>query len=114
MDDLLTITFEAHNSHKNHHRRYQFMVGRDLLSDWTIAIRYGRIGQGGRVIRYAAAEARDMQSVIRDRLRRRLSASMIRAAVAQPEAPLCCRPLRRLYSLDQAALAAGAPSGKRP
>jgi predicted DNA-binding WGR domain protein len=74
MDNLLTIVFEAHNAEKNHHRRYQLTVGRDLLKDWTVAICYGRTGQGGRELRYAASEAEEMRAVIRDRLRRRLSA----------------------------------------
>jgi hypothetical protein len=43
MDNLTTVAFEAHNE-KNHHRR-QVTVGRDLLDDWTVAIRYA--GQGG-------------------------------------------------------------------
>src|ERR1017187_2629005 len=33
---------------ENHHRRYQITVGCDLLNDWTVIIRYGRTGQGGR------------------------------------------------------------------
>jgi predicted DNA-binding WGR domain protein len=74
MDNLLTIVFEAHNAEDNHHRRYQVTIGRDLLKDWTVAICYGRTGQGGRELRYAAAEADEMRAVIRDRLRRRLSA----------------------------------------
>jgi hypothetical protein len=74
MDNLLTIAFEAHNGEKNHHRRYQVTVGRDLLNDWTVAIRYGRTDQGGRELRYAASEAEEMRAIIRDRLRRRLSA----------------------------------------
>ena len=48
MDNLLTVAFEAHGQEKNHHRRYQITVGRDLLNDWTVAIRFGRTGQGGR------------------------------------------------------------------
>src|SRR5271167_3295958 len=48
---------EAHNAEKNHHRRYQVTVGRDLLDDWTVAIRYGRTGQAGRELRYAATAA---------------------------------------------------------
>ena len=36
MDNLLTVAFEAHNAEKNHHRRYQVTVGRDLLDDWTV------------------------------------------------------------------------------
>ncbi len=74
MDNLLTVAFEAHNAEKNHHRCYQVTVGRDLLNDWTVAIRYGRTGQAGRELRYAATAADEMQSVIRERLRRRLSA----------------------------------------
>jgi hypothetical protein len=36
MDNLLTVTLEAHNIELNHHRRYQITVGRDLLDDWTV------------------------------------------------------------------------------
>ena len=74
MDNLLNIAFEAHHNENNHHRRYEVTVGRDLLDDWTVAIRYGRTGQRGRELRYASPQPRDMQEVIRDRLRRRLSA----------------------------------------
>ena len=74
MENLLTVAFEAHNTEKNHHRRYQVTLGRDLLDDWTVAICYGRTGQGGRELRYAAAEADDMRAIIRERLQRRLSA----------------------------------------
>jgi predicted DNA-binding WGR domain protein len=74
MDNLLTIAFEAHHQEKNHHRRYQVTVGSDLLDGWTVAICYGRTGHAGREIRYTAAEADAMRAIIRDRLRRRLSA----------------------------------------
>jgi predicted DNA-binding WGR domain protein len=74
MDNLLNLAFEAHNAEKNHHRRYQVILGRDLLDDWTVTIRYGRTGQGGREVHYAASEAEEVRSIIRDRLRRRLSA----------------------------------------
>jgi predicted DNA-binding WGR domain protein len=74
MDNLLTVAFEAHNAEKNHHRRYQMTLGRDLLNDWTVAISYGRTGQAGREICYAASQEEAMRAIIRDRLRRRLSA----------------------------------------
>src|SRR4051812_23464502 len=74
MDNLLTVVLEAHNPERNHHRRYQVTDGRDLLDDWTVAISYGRTGQAGRELRYAAAEAEAMRAIVRDRLRRRLSA----------------------------------------
>lgn len=74
MDNLLTVSFEAHHREKNHHRRYEVTVGRDLLDDWTVAIRYGRIGRGGQVLRYASPRPEEMRAIIRERLRRRLSA----------------------------------------
>jgi hypothetical protein len=74
MDHLLTLGLEAHHGERDHHRRYEIAVGRDLLDDWTVAIRYGRTGQGGREIRYAGPVAEPMQAIVRDRLRRRLSA----------------------------------------
>jgi hypothetical protein len=74
MDNLLSVAFEAHNQEENHPRRYQITVGRDLLDDWTVAIRYGRTGEGGREVRFASSKPEEMRAVIRDRLRRRLSA----------------------------------------
>ncbi len=74
MDNLFTIAFEAHNSELNHHRRYQITLGRDLLNDWTVAICYGRTGQGGQEKRFASPRVDEVRAVIRDRLRRRLSA----------------------------------------
>ena len=74
MNNLLTISFEAHHAEKNHHRRYEVTVGRDLFDDWTVAIRYGRLGQGGQERHYASPQPEEMRAVIRDRLRRRLSA----------------------------------------
>lgn len=74
MDNLLIVSLEAHHAERNHHRRYEAAVGRDLFGDWTVTIRYGRIGQGGHEIRYAASEPDAMRAILRDRLRRRLSA----------------------------------------
>ncbi len=74
MDNLLTVAFEAHSTEKNHHRWYQVTLGRDLLDDWTVAIRYGRCGKGTQERRYASARAEEVQAIIRNRLRRRLSA----------------------------------------
>jgi hypothetical protein len=74
MDNLLNATFEAHSDEKNHHRRYQVVLGQDLLDDWTVSIRYGRVGQGGRELRYAATDPEIIRATLRKRLRRRLSA----------------------------------------
>ncbi len=74
MDNLLSVAFEAHHPEKNHHRRYELVIGRDLLDAWTVAIQYGRAGQRGREQRFASPQCEDMRAVVRDRLRRRLSA----------------------------------------
>jgi WGR domain len=58
----------------NHHRRYQITLGRDLLEEWTVSISYGRSGQGGQEKRFSSPEAKQARAIIRDRLRRRLSA----------------------------------------
>jgi predicted DNA-binding WGR domain protein len=75
MDNLLTVAFEAHNAGKNHHRRYQVTVGRDLFDAWTVAIEYGRVGRDGQQKRFASLKAEEMRQVIGERLRRRLSAT---------------------------------------
>jgi hypothetical protein len=74
MENLLAVSFEAHNIEKNHHRRYNVTVGRDLFGYWTVSIRYGRTGHLGRELRYAGSQAEDLRAIVRDRLRRRLSA----------------------------------------
>ena len=33
---------EAHHAERNHHRRYEATLGRDLFGDWSVTIRYGR------------------------------------------------------------------------
>ncbi|HEY4313830.1 MAG TPA: WGR domain-containing protein [Pirellulales bacterium] len=74
MLNLLTVVFEAHHTGRNHHRRYQISVGRDLFNDWIVSIDYGRIGQQGQRQRFGHANAVQLQSIIRERLRRRRSA----------------------------------------
>jgi predicted DNA-binding WGR domain protein len=56
MDDLLTIRLEAHHPSLNHHRRYELSVGHDLLGDWTVTIRYGRVGQAGQSLRFGGTD----------------------------------------------------------
>jgi len=74
MENLLKVSFEAHNDEKNHHRRYEVTVGRDLFGCWTVAIRYGRTGNSGRELRFSGSETGELRTIIRDRLLRRLSA----------------------------------------
>lgn len=74
MLDLLTIALEAHNDERNHHRRYEVSVGRDLLDDWDVTIRYGRAGSPLRELRFAGADMEAARAIVHDRLSRRLSA----------------------------------------
>jgi predicted DNA-binding WGR domain protein len=74
MDNLLTVSLEAHNAARNHHRRYEIRLGRDLFGDWTVALRYGRLGGGGQEVRHAGSDPERLRRVIHESLRRRLSA----------------------------------------
>lgn len=74
MDNLMTLALEAHSDEQNHHRRYEIVVGRDLFDDWTVSVRYGRVGRGGQKQRYSSNEETEIRAIIRDKLRRRVSA----------------------------------------
>jgi predicted DNA-binding WGR domain protein len=74
MDDLLNITLEAHHAAGNHHRWYSVSVGIDLLHHWSVRIRYGRCGSRGQERHFAGSEIDLLRKVVRDHLRRRLSA----------------------------------------
>ena len=74
MDNLLTLAFEAHNAEKNHHRRYELAIGKDLLDDWTLAVRFGRLGVGGQRQQFGSRLPEDIRAILGERLRRRLSA----------------------------------------
>ncbi len=74
MDNLLSVTFEAHNDQRNHHRRYEIRLGRDLFGVWTVAFRYGRTRRGGQEVVHSGADSDQLRKVIRDSLRRRMSA----------------------------------------
>jgi hypothetical protein len=74
MLDLLTIALEAHSDERNHHRRYEVSVGRDLLGDWVVTVRYGRVGGPLRELRFGSPDAEEARGIVHDRLWRRLSA----------------------------------------
>jgi WGR domain-containing protein len=74
MDNLLSVTFEAHNDERNHHRRYEIRLGRDLFGEWTVALSYGRTCRGGQEVRHSAADPERLRKMIRESLQRRLSA----------------------------------------
>ncbi|MBE7456082.1 MAG: WGR domain-containing protein [Planctomycetia bacterium] len=89
MLDLLTIALEAHSDERNHHRRYEVSVGRDLLGDWVVTVRYGRVGGPLRELRFGSPDAEAARAIVHDRLRRRLSAPK----------RIGCRYLVRLFSV---------------
>ena len=74
MDNLLCVAFEAHNDERNHHRRYELRLGRDLFGVWTVTLSYGRTGRVGQEVRHSAAGPDALRRVIRESLRRRRSA----------------------------------------
>lgn len=74
MDNLLTVSFEAHNPDRNHHRRYEIRLGRDLLGNWTVCLLFGRMGRAGQTVRHSDPDPERLRKVIRECLRRRLTA----------------------------------------
>lgn len=73
IDNLLTLALEAHNPELNHHRRYEIEIGRDLFDDWTLSIRYGRVGSVGQGKQFAVKQLEDLQRMVGERLKRRLT-----------------------------------------
>jgi len=69
MDSLLTVSFEAHNADRNHHRRYEIRLGRDLFGEWTVSLLYGRTGRGGQEVRHSGFDAERLRRVIRESLK---------------------------------------------
>jgi len=74
MDNLMMLALEAHSDEGNHHRRYELMIGCDLFGDWTLAIRYGRVGTVGQQRCYASVDPAEIRRIIRNCLARRSSA----------------------------------------
>lgn len=73
MENLLFIALEAHNPERNHHRRYEIAIGRDLFMDWVVTVRFGRIGGGCQVERFGGRDVERLRDVIESRLTRRLT-----------------------------------------
>lgn len=74
MQNLLSLTLAAHHPARNHHRHYELLLGRDLFGDWTVTLRYGRIGTCGQTQQFSSHNVAELRGMIRERLRRRLSA----------------------------------------
>ena len=59
---------------RNHWRAYRVEAGQDLFGDWLVEVTFGRIGPGGRTVRYVAADEQGARILTRACLRRRASA----------------------------------------
>ena len=59
---------------RNHWRSYRVEAGQDLLGDWLVEVTFGRIGPGGRTVRYVARDEAGARGLARACLRRRASA----------------------------------------
>ncbi len=92
MDNLLYLCLEAHNPERNHHRRYEIRLSRDLFGRWMVTIGYGRSGLGGQQRIYSDPDPERVRAVIRDCLKRRESA---------PRRLGCAYRLRELVAADE-------------
>src|SRR4051794_36831581 len=74
MLELCHIALTALHPERNVWRAYRLSLGRDLFGDWTVDLRYGRIGQHGRERRIACGSLEEARRIARSYLGRRLSA----------------------------------------
>ena len=72
----VSITLEASNPERDCWRSYSVTAFRDLLSDWIVEVRFGRIGAGGqgRILRHVCADEGQARRKVRDCIKRRRSA----------------------------------------
>jgi predicted DNA-binding WGR domain protein len=68
----LHLELEAHNPTHNMHRYYSIDVSLDLLGDWLITTRYGRMGQSGQCKSYGYSCQDDAQRKFNQLLHKRL------------------------------------------
>ena len=74
MMDAFSALLEARDPELGRFRAYRLEAGTDLLGDWLVDITFGRIGTGGRRIRYAVKDEVEARKLVRETLRRRATA----------------------------------------
>src|SRR5690242_4027219 len=74
MLELCHIALRALHPERNVWRAYRLSLGRDLFGEWTVDLRYGRVGQEGQGRRIACASLEEAHRIARSHLRRRISA----------------------------------------
>lgn len=95
MEGEFSIVLVARNPQRNCHRYYAINVGRDLFGHWLIVVRNGRVGSRPRETRMVCPDNAALESNLRTRLKRRLSA---------PRRLGCAYELRELHSSGSAEL----------
>jgi predicted DNA-binding WGR domain protein len=72
--DEIAILLEARDPAANRHRFWRVRVDRDLFGLWNARVTFGRIGGGGRMIRYDFASKEAAHAFVRSGLLRRRGA----------------------------------------
>ena len=74
MEENFYLRMEAHNPERNHHRRYEFELCKDLFGIWTLIIRYGRVGRAGQSQTFSSEDKSELENLIQSRIKRRAGA----------------------------------------
>jgi hypothetical protein len=74
VSEFCYITLVAIHPERNVRHSYRLSLGRNLLGDWTVELRYGRIGQRGQERRIVWHSLEEGRRLARTYLRRRISA----------------------------------------
>ena len=69
--NVFYAALEACNPERGHKRAYRLEAGTDLFGDWLVDVTYGRIGPGGRTIRYLARDEAEAKKLVQQSLKRR-------------------------------------------
>ncbi len=75
MDNLLRIQMMAHDPHRNVHRNYELTIGQDLFGDWSLTIRFGRVGTNGTYRVSGSPDPLIIRKLLNAKLQRRNTAS---------------------------------------
>lgn len=74
MMNAFSALLEARDPALGRFRSYRLEAGTDLLGAWLVEVTYGRIGTGGRRLRYVVNGEDDARQLVRKTLRRRATA----------------------------------------
>lgn len=70
----LEIALRAENPARNCWRDYHLVLGRDLLGDWCLSVRWGRVGTAGSTTMHGFGNRHEAVAFVGVLLKRRLSA----------------------------------------